>query len=136
MDILYANITCFIVLEQLGEDLPGKLYSIDELSHESEGRRVVMDSPPLSLIKIGVARDWPDARALWLVRVHNSRLCMLASEPFTVCFCLAIRLSEDGTLAIWVNMEDHVKLVSYRSDACLQEAFKTICINVLKVNFD
>ncbi len=72
MDIFYAaNITCFIVLEQLGEDLPGKLYFIDELSHESEDRSVVMDSPPLSLIKIGVARDWPDARALWLVRVHN-----------------------------------------------------------------
>lgn len=66
-----------------------------------------MDSPPLSLIKIGVARDWPDARALWL--------------------------SEDGTLAIWVNMEDHLKLVSYRSDACLQEAFKTICISVMKL---
>lgn len=42
----------------------------------------------------------------------------------------------DGTLAVWVNMEDHLKLVSYRSDACLQEAFKTICINVLKVYFN
>lgn len=106
MDILYANITCFIVLEQLGEDLPGKLYSIDELSHESEGRRVVMDSPPLSLIKIGVARDWPDSRALWLVRVHNLWFYMLASEQFTVCFCPMIRLSKDGTLAIWMNMEE------------------------------
>ncbi|XP_077058198.1 creatine kinase, testis isozyme [Siphateles boraxobius] len=94
-------------LEQLAEDLPGKLYSIDELSHESEDRGIVMDAPPSTLIKIGVARDWPDARALWL--------------------------SKDGTLAVWVNMEDHLKLVSYRSDACLQEAFKTICINVLKM---
>ncbi|XP_051979548.1 zgc:172076 [Xyrauchen texanus] len=95
------------VLGELGEDLPGMFYSIDELSHESEDRSVVMDSPPLSLIKIGVARDWPDARALWL--------------------------SKDGTLAIWVNMEDHLKLVSCRSDANLQEAFKTICINLLKM---
>uniref|UniRef100_UPI003D7D4BCD zgc:172076 n=1 Tax=Danio rerio TaxID=7955 RepID=UPI003D7D4BCD len=94
-------------LEQLGEDLPGKLYSIDELSHESEDRKVVMEFPPASLIKIGVARDWPDARALWL--------------------------SKDGSLAVWVNMEDHLKLVSYRSDASLQEAFKTICINVQKL---
>ncbi|TRZ01108.1 hypothetical protein DNTS_007834, partial [Danionella cerebrum] len=94
-------------LEQLGQELPGKLYSIDELSHESEDRKVVMESPPASLMKIGVARDWPDARALWL--------------------------SKDGSLAVWVNMEDHLKLVSYRSDACLQEAFKTICINLLKL---
>ncbi|XP_039513129.1 zgc:172076 isoform X2 [Pimephales promelas] len=94
-------------LEQLAEDLPGKLYSIDELSQETEDRGVVMDAPPSFLMKIGVARDWPDARALWL--------------------------SKDGTLAVWVNMEDHLKLVSYRSDACLQEAFKTICINVLKM---
>ncbi|XP_051549450.1 zgc:172076 [Myxocyprinus asiaticus] len=95
------------VLDEMGEDLPGMFYSIDELSHESEDRSVVMDSPPLSLIKIGVARDWPDSRALWL--------------------------SKDGTLAIWVNMEDHLKLVSFRSDANLQEAFKTICINLLKM---
>ncbi len=80
----------FVVLEQLGEALPGKLYSIDELSHESEDRRVVMDSPPLSLIKIGVARDWPDARALWLVRVHHLWLYMLASEPFTNVFALQL----------------------------------------------
>lgn len=71
MDMLNANVTCFVALEQLAEDMPGKLYSIDELSHESEDRRVVMDSPPSSLIKIGVARDWPDARALWLVRVNK-----------------------------------------------------------------
>ncbi len=90
----------------------------------------------MSLIKIGVARDWPDARVLWLVRVHNLRLYMLASEPFTVYFYLAIRLSEDGTLTIWVNMEDHLKLMYYRSDASSQEAFKTICINLLKVNSD
>ncbi|RXN24470.1 creatine testis isozyme-like protein [Labeo rohita] len=62
------------VLEQLGEDLPGKLYSIDELSHENEGRSVVMDSPPLSLIKIGVARDWPDSRALWLMETLYKKL--------------------------------------------------------------
>ncbi|KAI7804198.1 zgc:172076 [Triplophysa rosa] len=94
------------VLEQLSEDLPGKFYSIEELSCESEDRRVVMDSPPSSLIKTGVARDWPDGRALWL--------------------------SKDGSLAIWVNMEEHLKLVSFRSDGNLQEAFKCVCINLMK----
>lgn len=64
----------FIVLEQLSEDLPGKMYSIEELSCESEDRRVVMDSPPSSLIKTGVARDWPDGRGLWLVYLKNT-LC-------------------------------------------------------------
>lgn len=69
--LLCAHVGVFLVLEQLSEDLPGTFYSIEELSQESEDRRVVMDSPPSSLIKIGVARDWPDARALWLVCLKN-----------------------------------------------------------------
>lgn len=85
-------LTCFVALEQLAEDLPGKLYSIDELSHESEDRGVVMDAPPSSLIKIGVARDWPDARALWLVRVH--KLWLNNVKQFD--FCLYVFAFQSG----------------------------------------
>ncbi|KAI5101058.1 hypothetical protein C0J45_8261 [Silurus meridionalis] len=94
-------------LDQLGEELPGKLYSMEDLNQETEDKGLVLDAPPIMLMKTGVARDWPDARALWL--------------------------SENGSLAVWLNMEDHLKLVSSRTDADLQEAFASICINLVKL---
>lgn len=50
-----------------------------------------------------------------------------------VCILPPYRISENRSLAIWVNMEDHLKLVSSRSDANIQEAFASICINLVKV---
>ncbi|KAG9266420.1 creatine kinase, testis isozyme-like [Astyanax mexicanus] len=94
-------------LDQLGEEFPGKFYSIDDLNQEMKDKEIVMEGPPASLMKIGVARDWPDARALWV--------------------------SEDGTLAVWVNMEDHLRLVSSRNDSNIQEAFAVICNSLLKL---
>lgn len=55
----------FPALDQLSEELPGKLYSMDELNQETEDRGLLLDAPPITLMKTGVARDWPDARALW-----------------------------------------------------------------------
>ncbi|XP_017539254.2 zgc:172076 isoform X1 [Pygocentrus nattereri] len=95
------------VLDEFSEEFPGKLYSIDDLNQETKDKGIIMDGPPASLIKTGVGRDWPDARALWV--------------------------SDDGTLAVWVNMEDHLRLVSSRNDANIQEAFATICIGLLKM---
>ena len=43
------------------------------------------------------------------------------------------RVSKDCSLGIWINMEEHIKLVTMRSDANIAEAFKCICINTLKV---
>ncbi|XP_076879459.1 creatine kinase M-type isoform X2 [Brachyhypopomus gauderio] len=94
-------------LNELGKEFPGKLYSMEELNEEMKDKGIVMDAPSPLLMKSGVSRDWPDARALWV--------------------------SEDGTLAIWFNMEDHLRLVSSRNDANIQEAFAAVCINILKV---
>lgn len=44
------------------------------------------------------------------------------------------RVSKDGSLVVWVNMEDHLRLVSIRDDANVAEAFKCICINLQKVS--
>ncbi|KAF4083276.1 hypothetical protein AMELA_G00138040 [Ameiurus melas] len=108
----YSNVfgesaQCMKALDQLSEELPGKLYSMDELNQETEDKGLLLDAPPTSLMKTGVARDWPDARALWM--------------------------SANGSLGIWINMEDHLKLVSSRSDANIQEAFASVCINLLKL---
>uniref|UniRef100_A0A3P8UFT5 creatine kinase n=1 Tax=Cynoglossus semilaevis TaxID=244447 RepID=A0A3P8UFT5_CYNSE len=58
-------------------------------------------SPPSQFqLRTGAARDWPDARAVWL--------------------------SDDNSLVVWINIEDHLKLVTTRHDADVAEAFKFI----------
>nr|XP_020475898.1 creatine kinase M-type-like isoform X2 [Monopterus albus] len=94
-------------LQWLEEEMPGRLLLLEELSQEQQ-RELNLDSPSPTQLRIGVARDWPDARAVWV--------------------------SKNGSLVIWVNMDDHLKLVSTRNDANIAEAFKCICINLQKVS--
>ncbi|XP_040001113.1 zgc:172076 [Xiphias gladius] len=93
-------------LQRLEEGLPGGLLLLEELNQEQQGE-LNLSPPSASQLRIGVARDWPDARAVWL--------------------------SKDGSLVVWVNMEDHLRLVSTRDDANIAEAFKCICINLQKL---
>ncbi|XP_044045337.1 zgc:172076 isoform X2 [Siniperca chuatsi] len=88
------------------EELPGRLLLLEELNQE-EQRELNLNPPSSSQLRTGVARDWPDARAVWV--------------------------SKDGSLVAWVNMEDHLRLVSARDDANIAEAFKCICINLQKL---
>ncbi|KAL7403857.1 hypothetical protein ABVT39_005994 [Epinephelus coioides] len=90
------------------EQLPGRLLLLEELNQEQQ-RELNLNTPSSFQLRIGVARDWPDARAVWV--------------------------SEDGSLVVWVNMEDHLRLVSTRDDANITEAFKCICINLQKVKY-
>ncbi|GAA6233139.1 creatine kinase M-type-like isoform X1 [Lates japonicus] len=94
-------------LQQLeDEELPGRLLLLEELNQEQQ-RELNLSSPTSSQLRIGVARDWPDARAIWM--------------------------SKDGSLVIWVNLDDHLRLVSTQDDANIAEAFKRICINLQKL---
>ncbi|XP_029014157.1 zgc:172076 isoform X6 [Betta splendens] len=43
------------------------------------------------------------------------------------------RLSHDGSLVIWVNMDEHLRLVSTRGDANVAEALRCICTNLQKL---
>ncbi|KAM6972828.1 creatine kinase B-type [Aplochiton taeniatus] len=90
---------------KLSEELPGRWYCMEELGQNQEG--VTVWTPSISQMRTGTARDWPDARAAWL--------------------------SEDKSVLLWVNVEDHLKLVTSRDDANLAEAFKCICVNLLKL---
>lgn len=47
---------------------------------------------------------------------------------------LGCRVSKDGSLVVWVNMDDHLRLVSTRDDGNIVEAFKCVCINLQKVS--
>nr|XP_046233191.1 zgc:172076 isoform X2 [Scatophagus argus] len=94
-------------LQQLDQHgLPGQLLLLEELNQEQQ-RQLNLNPPSSSQLRIGVARDWPDARAVWV--------------------------SQNGSLVVWVNMEDHLRLVSTREDANIAEAFKCICVNVQKL---
>ncbi|XP_063738974.1 zgc:172076 isoform X2 [Eleginops maclovinus] len=94
-------------LQRMEEDvLPGQFLLQEDLNQESK-REVDFDPPSASQFRIGVARDWPDARAVWV--------------------------SKDGSLVVWVNMEDHLRLVSTRDDANITEAFKCMFINLQKL---
>lgn len=94
-------------------------------------------SPTSLQLRCGVARDWPDARAVWSVSFRTEEEAENAAEP-SVCLRTCVepscRLSEDGTLVIWVNVDDHLRLVSPRDDANVAEAFKSISINLQKVS--
>ncbi|KAK5926059.1 hypothetical protein CgunFtcFv8_021662 [Champsocephalus gunnari] len=93
-------------LQRLEEDLPGRLLLLEDLNQDQQ-RELDFDPPSDSQLRIGVARDWPDARGVWV--------------------------GKDGSLVVWVNMEDHLRLVSTRDDANITEAFKCMCINLQKL---
>lgn len=54
-------------LQRLQEDeLPGRLLLLEELNQEQH-RELNLNAPSSSQLRTGVARDWPDARAVWSV---------------------------------------------------------------------
>ncbi|KAM8878086.1 uncharacterized protein AB9W97_014099 [Spinachia spinachia] len=42
------------------------------------------------------------------------------------------RVSKDGSLVVWVHVDNHLRLVSTRDDANIVEAFKCVCVNLQK----
>ncbi|XP_034445721.1 creatine kinase B-type [Hippoglossus hippoglossus] len=93
-------------LQRLEEELPGRFLLLEELDQDQQ-RELNLSPPSSAQQRIGVARDWPDARAVWL--------------------------SDDGSLVVWVNMEDHLRLVSTQDDGNIVEAFKCNCTNLQKL---
>ncbi|CAJ1054171.1 zgc:172076 [Xyrichtys novacula] len=93
-------------LQRLQEELPGRLLSVEDLNQEQR-TELKLDSPSAFQLRTGVARDWPDARAVWV--------------------------SEDGGLVVWINIEDHLRLVCTRQDANITETFKNIYSHLQKV---
>eukprot|EP00494_Astrolonche_serrata_P009026 UN09076 len=52
------------------------------------------------LLSSGMARDWPDARGIW----HN----------------------ENKTFLVWVNEEDHLRLISMQKGGDIKAVFKKV----------
>ncbi|KAJ8384775.1 hypothetical protein AAFF_G00198610 [Aldrovandia affinis] len=95
------------VFGQMGEELPGALVSLGDLHQSMLGEGLTVETATDIRIKTGVARDWPDSRAAWI--------------------------NKEGNLVVWINVEDHLQLVSARRDSNIKEAFESACIHLQKL---
>ncbi|XP_036402033.1 creatine kinase M-type-like [Megalops cyprinoides] len=94
-------------LGQVEEELPGQLHSMEELTEDKLGEALTMETATDLRRRTGVSRDWPDARAVWI--------------------------SKDGNLAVWINIDDHLQLVSARTDSNIKKAFESACVHLQKL---
>lgn len=99
-------------LNHLTGEFKGTYYPLATMT-ELEQETLIADhflfDKPVSplLTSAGMARDWPDARGIW----HN----------------------EDKNFLVWVNEEDHTRLISMERGGNMAAVFKRFCDGVNKV---
>uniref|UniRef100_A0A4W3IS68 creatine kinase n=1 Tax=Callorhinchus milii TaxID=7868 RepID=A0A4W3IS68_CALMI len=59
------------------------------------------------LLASGMARDWPDARGIW----HN----------------------DDKSFLVWVNEEDHIRVISMEKGGNMKDVFNRFCTGLAKI---
>jgi len=91
---------------KLGGELQGEYQSLKDMTDEAIEKLIdehlLYDKPvsPL-LISAGMARDWPDGRGVFL--------------------------NKDKTLIVWVNEEDHARIVSMQKGGDIEAVWKRFC---------
>ncbi|XP_048473158.1 creatine kinase U-type, mitochondrial-like isoform X2 [Rhincodon typus] len=99
-------------LAGLKGDLAGKYYSLSSMT-DTEQQQLIDDhflfDKPVSplLTAAGMARDWPDARGIW----HNN----------------------EKTFLIWVNEEDHTRIISMEKGGNMKRVFDKFCRGLKEV---
>merc|ERR1712198_480641 len=99
-------------LDKLDGPLKGKYYPLSGMTEEQQDKLIedhfLFDKPvsPL-LLASGMARDWPDARGIW----HNDKKNFL----------------------VWVNEEDHTRVISMQKGGNMKEVFDRFCDGLQKV---
>ncbi|XP_028328189.1 creatine kinase B-type-like [Gouania willdenowi] len=99
-------------LASLSGDLKGKYYALKDMT-EAEQQQLIDDhflfDKPVSplLLSAGMGRDWPDARGIW----HN----------------------DNKTFLVWVNEEDHLRVISMEKGGNMKEVFKRFCNGLTKI---
>nr|KAF6483717.1 creatine kinase B [Rousettus aegyptiacus] len=98
---------------QTGVDNPGHPYimTVGCVAGDEESYDVfkeLFDKPvsPL-LLASGMARDWPDARGIW----HN----------------------DNKTFLVWVNEEDHLRVISMQKGGDMKEVFTRFCNGLTQI---
>ncbi|XP_005991657.1 creatine kinase, muscle b [Latimeria chalumnae] len=99
-------------LNSLSGDLKGKYFPLGSLS-DAEQQQLIDDhflfDKPISplLLASGMARDWPDGRGIW----HN----------------------DNKTFLVWVNEEDHLRVISMQLGGNMKEVFTRFCVGLQKI---
>ncbi|XP_058381949.1 creatine kinase S-type, mitochondrial [Diceros bicornis minor] len=99
-------------LEGLKGDLAGRYYKLSEMTEQDQQRLIddhfLFDKPVSPLLTCaGMARDWPDARGIW----HN----------------------HDKTFLIWINEEDHTRVISMEKGGNMKRVFERFCRGLKEV---
>uniref|UniRef100_A0A8C8C1F3 creatine kinase n=1 Tax=Oncorhynchus tshawytscha TaxID=74940 RepID=A0A8C8C1F3_ONCTS len=99
-------------LASLDGDLNGQYYALKNMTDDEQQQLIddhfLFDKPvsPL-LLASGMGRDWPDGRGIW----HN-----------------------DGkTFLVWVNEEDHLRVISMQKGGNMKEVFHRFCTGLTKI---
>uniref|UniRef100_A0A5F9DP24 Creatine kinase B-type n=1 Tax=Oryctolagus cuniculus TaxID=9986 RepID=A0A5F9DP24_RABIT len=100
-------------LSSLDGDLAGRYYALKSMT-EAEQQQLIDDhflfDKPVSplLLASGMARDWPDARGIW----HN----------------------DNKTFLVWINEEDHLRVISMQKGGNMKEVFTRFCNGLTQVS--
>ncbi|XP_038641955.1 creatine kinase M-type [Scyliorhinus canicula] len=100
---------CINALNTLTGELKGKYYPLSSMS-DAEQQQLIDDhflfDKPISplLLASGMARDWPDGRGIW----HN----------------------DNKTFLVWVNEEDHLRVISMQQGGNMKEVFRRFCVGL------
>ncbi|KAG7272617.1 LOW QUALITY PROTEIN: hypothetical protein CRUP_033126 [Coryphaenoides rupestris] len=99
-------------LDILDGDLKGTYYALKNMTDEEQQQLIddhfLFDKPvsPL-LLASGMGRDWPDGRGIW----HN----------------------DNKTFLVWVNEEDHLRVISMQKGGNMKEVFNRFCAGLTKI---
>ncbi|NXT33356.1 KCRB kinase, partial [Pelecanoides urinatrix] len=99
-------------LGSLKGDLKGKYYALRNMT-DAEQQQLIDDhflfDKPVSplLLASGMARDWPDARGIW----HN----------------------DSKTFLVWINEEDHLRVISMQKGGNMKEVFTRFCTGLTQI---
>uniref|UniRef100_A0A4W3JIZ4 Creatine kinase M-type n=2 Tax=Callorhinchus milii TaxID=7868 RepID=A0A4W3JIZ4_CALMI len=104
-----------LIVEALGSldgEFTGKYYALKNMTDQEQQQLIddhfLFDKPvsPL-LLASGMARDWPDARGIW----HN----------------------DDKSFLVWVNEEDHIRVISMEKGGNMKDVFNRFCTGLAKI---
>ncbi|CAN9508008.1 unnamed protein product [Ophioblennius macclurei] len=99
-------------LDLLDGDLKGRYFALKNMTEEEQQQLIddhfLFDKPvsPL-LLASGMARDWPDGRGIW----HN----------------------DNKTFLVWVNEEDHLRVISMQKGGNMKEVFTRFCTGLTQI---
>ncbi|NXT70528.1 KCRB kinase, partial [Chaetops frenatus] len=111
-DVIQTGGLCLSALSSLDGDLKGKYYALRNMT-DAEQQQLIDDhflfDKPVSplLLASGMARDWPDARGIW----HN----------------------DNKTFLVWINEEDHLRVISMQKGGNMKEVFNRFCTGLTKI---